>query len=258
MARTLVQVHAGGVILISTASLNPHPPCIEQWQELCVDTHSYDYWDNSGENIGVVGAYHNLWMTNRQRYLGNSCPNREDILCLIHDDCTLHERGWDRRVAREFDDPQVAIVGLGGATGIGTDDIYLKPYRIEQLIRIGYRSNQDDWATHGVQEKGACDVAVVDGFFMAVRRSFLDKIGGFSGFPHRFHMYDAYLCLQALRHGYKVRMVGVACHHRGGGSSTRPEYKADCEARGTTMEREHQEPHCFIYDHFADMLPYRI
>lgn len=181
-----------------------------------------------------------------------------DIVAFIHDDVTVHEPNWGARILAEFADPRVAIVGMGGAVGIGTPDIYKRPYHISQLQRVGYRSNQRDWEVHGGHLDGAMDAAVVDGFFMAIRTSFLKEIDGWAGFPHAFHMYDAYVCLQAIKRGYKVRAVGIDVTHHGGGTSTSTAYAESCRARGTTMEREHSEPHVFIYNHFRDLLPLQV
>jgi len=198
-------------------------------------------------NIGLVAAYQQEYLTYRDKQL----------IAFAHDDWEPHEP-WVARIEAEFADPKVAIVGMGGAKGIGTPDIYKVPYQINQLQRIGYRSNQTDWEIHGARETGACDVAVVDGFFLAVRTAFLDQIGGWKWFPHRFHMYDVALCLMAHRHGWKVRMVGVSVTHHGGGTSTTPEYVMDCRERGTSVEAEHTEPHVWCYNEFRDILPLRI
>jgi len=206
-----------------------------------------EVWKND-PNIGVVPAMQKLYENNAD----------EDIICYVHDDVTVYDPNWADRVRAEFDDPKVAIVGFGGATGIGTDWIYRERYQIEQLQRINYASNQRDWETHGSYEAGSKDVAVVDGFFMAVRTSLLREIGGFKWFPYRFHCYDTALCVMAHRKGYKVRMVGVECQHHGGGTSTTPEYKKWCLENGTTMEREHEEPHRWMYEFFRDELPLRI
>jgi hypothetical protein len=235
-------------MLISTAAMTPETP-MQQWLDLCVDEHQASIFPNYPVNFGTIPAYQKLYE--------DPVFKAQGIIAYIHSDVTIHEKGWDRRIAEQFADPQVAIVGMGGATGIGTSDLYRKPYRIEQLQRIEYYSNQTDWATHGKRETGARDVAVVDGFFIAARRSFLDEIGGWKWFPYTLHCYDTCLCLQALRHGYKVRMVGVNVTHHGGGGSTTPDYRKWCEARGTTMEREHYEPHDWMYKNFVDCLPWR-
>jgi GT2 family glycosyltransferase len=202
-------------------------------------------------NCGVVPALQSVY---RQQ-------KGYDVIVFMHDDVLIYDHlssSWYEQVMAEFCDPKVAIVGLGGASGIGLPDIYKIPYRTNQLQRIDYRSNQEDWEIHGGHGLGRRDVAVVDGFFMAVRTEFLNQIDGWAGFKHNFHMYDAYLCLMAARRGWKVRCVGVKCLHRGGGTSTKAEYAEWCKERGTTMERDHQEPHVFIYEEFRDLLPLRV
>lgn len=218
-----------------------------KWLEV-QDFFGFSIHRNFPENIGLVAAYQQQYELNRYG---------DDILAFVHDDVQILEP-FAERIEAEFADPQVAIVGMGGAKGIGVDDIYKRPYAISQLQRIGYRSNQTDWEIHGARETGACDVAVVDGFFMAVRTSFLDQIGGWKWFPHRFHMYDVALCLMAHRHGWKVRMVGVSVTHHGGGTSTTADYVQDCRDRGTSVEAEHTEPHVWCYNEFRDLLPLRV
>ncbi len=213
-------------------------------------------YHNYPENVGLVPAYQALYEDGIRGAEVLTNANTE-IIAFSHDDWEPHE-SWAERIEGEFADPKVAIVGMGGAKGIGLNDIYKRPYQIHQLQRIDYRSNQTDWEIHGALETGACDVAVVDGFFMAVRTSFLDQVKGWSWFPHRFHMYDVALCLMAHRHGWKVRMVGCSVTHHGGGTSTTADYVQDCRDRGTSVEREHTEPHLFVYSEFMDVLPLRV
>lgn len=178
------------------------------------------------------------------------------IICYIHSDVVIHEDRWLQRVEKEFEDPRVAIVGFGGATGIGLPNLYKEPYRIENLIRHNYASNQSDWQVHGTRETGSKDVAVVDGFAMCVRTEFLKQVGGWVQVAVNFHCYDLWACLLAIRHGWKVRMVGISCTHNGGGTSTSPQYKKWCEDHGTDMGREHSEPHLRFYREFTDLLPF--
>jgi hypothetical protein len=178
-----------------------------------------------------------------------------ELFCYIHSDVVIHEDRWLQRVEKEFQDPSVAIVGFGGATAIGLPCLYKEPYRMENLIRRNYASNQSDWQVHGTRETGSKDVAVVDGFAMCVRTEFLKQIGGWTQVLTHFHCYDLWLCLVAIRHGWKVRMVGINCTHKGGGTSTSPQYKKWCEDHGTDMGREHAEPHLRFYREFTDLLP---
>ncbi len=199
-------------------------------------------------NIGLVPAYHKLWEEHQD----------QDTLVYMHDDVSIYDPNWVELVCLELMDPRVAIVGLGGATGIGVDDIYKRPYAIEQLIRIDYASNQRDWEVHGSHETETRRVAVIDGFFMAIKGSFLQEVGGWSWIHSNFHGYDVAMCLEAYRRGWEVRMVGVDCQHHGGGTSTSSEYADWCKEHGTTMQEEHQAPHRWIYSEYRDILPLRV
>ena len=200
-------------------------------------------------NIGMVAGF--------QRLYEGAATLDEDIVVLMHDDLEILEDGWADRIRSAMGE-HTAIVGFGGAMGLGVEDIYKVPYRLEQLQRIDYYSNQIGWEIHGKQETGEREVAVVDGFLMAVRVEFLNQIGGWKRFPHNFHMYDIWLCLMARQLGWKVKMVGVECDHHGGGTSTSAEYLDYCREHGTTPEREHLEPHVTVYNEFRDLLPLRI
>jgi hypothetical protein len=203
---------------------------------------------NFDPNRGVVKAYHILW----QEHPG------EDVLIYMHDDVTIHDPDWVKRIALEMMDPQVAICGLGGATSIGSPNIYKKPYDLIQLARGGYVSNQRDWEVHGDREVSSRKVSVVDGFLMAVRGSFLGEISGWDWIESNFHCYDTAMCLMAIRRGYEVRMAGVDCEHHGGRTSTSPGYREWCKENGTTVEEEHSKPHRWLYEEFRDVLPVQI
>lgn len=232
-------------MIVLCASLQENPP--DRLTEPCGKAGVRIDLYHQQPNVGVIAAYQALW----KRHADDA------VQCYVHDDVSLHD-DWADRVACELMDPGVAIVGLGGATGIGHRDLYRVRYRIEDLARIGYVSNQTDWKTHGERETGERDVAVVDGFFMAVKGSFLRKLGGWDWIQSNFHCYDLALCLEAHRRGYRVRMAGVACTHHGGGTSTSQSYVDFLRDRGLTPEEDHQLPHRWLYAEYRDVLPLRI
>lgn len=193
--------------------------------------------DNSVTNRGLMESYQEGY----RKATG-------DILAFIHDDVEITESGWDERVLREFEDPQVGVVGFGGAVQHGSDDIYKVPYKLAQLGRFGYKSNMKDAEIHGERFKGECDVATIDGFSIVVRRSLLDSVGGWPvGTPVGYIGYDYWITLNAKRFGYKTRLVGVECHHLGGLTAVK--------AGVTAAPNHHAEAHQYLYDSFADVLP---
>lgn len=204
-----------------------------------------------GTKVGPVGQL--------QRGYEHADP-RSEILAFIHDDVVIHEEGWEQRVLREFADPTVGVVGFGGATGLGTSDIYRTPYQLVQLARIGYASNVDDAENHGARFERERDVATLDGFCLIVRRSLLEKTGGW---PDRefltFHNYDNSLAVHAARHKMRVRLVGVRCQHKGGGTSTRTPYQDWAKQRYGKPDAElHTDVHAICYEAWRDVLPLRV
>ena len=181
-----------------------------------------------------------------------------DIIGWLHDDLTVLVDGWQEDVLAQFLMPDVAVVGFGGALGLGHPDIYKLPYALVQLARYDYMSNQDDAERHGKRFEGACDVAVLDSFAIFIRREWLESVGGW---PHEryapSHMMDAWICLKAHETDKRVRMVGVACHHESGGRGV--DYPAwAATTKYGSDEEMHAANHRLIYDDFRKCLPVRV
>lgn len=170
------------------------------------------------------------------------------IIGYVHDDVMIYEKDWDVRVLKEFEDPTVGVVGFGGALGHGTPDLYTSPYRLPNLARQNFMSNMRSAETHGARFTGERDVAILDGFALFVRRPILDKTHGWPIYePLGYWLYSEWVCCQARRQGYRIRLVGVDCEHLGGKSSahipTSPTY---------------DEAHKYLYDTNRDVLPFRV
>lgn len=199
-------------------------------------------------NLGVVGSYQKLY----EDVLVDSTP--DDLLCYVHDDVVCREGGWDARVIKEFDaDISVGLLGFGGAVRHGHEDLYKKPYVLQRLARYGYLSNVDDAEVHGKRFTGSRDIAVLDGFCLIVHRGVLDRIGGWRVLVDvgiDFIAYDYVMCALVRRLGYRIKVVGVQCHHRGGGTSV-----------GVNVEgkqAEYDYAHRWCYENLRDVLPYEV
>jgi len=181
-----------------------------------------------------------------------------DVIGFFHNDITIHDAGWDARVLREFDDERVAVVGFGGAVAIGHPDIYKIPYDFRQLARDGFVSNLTDAEAHGTRFTGERDVAVLDSFSLIVRRSFLDRIGGWPIATYApSHCHDIWLCLMAHKLGYRVRLVGVSCTHTSGGAG--PDYPAwAATTKWGSDDAMHKHNHLQLYRDFNGILPLRV
>jgi GT2 family glycosyltransferase len=201
----------------------------------------YVKYNTTASNAGIVGSYRELYK-----------QSTEPILAFIHDDVIIRERGWDERIIEQFEkEERVALVGFGGARWHGIPDLYKVPYHLPNLKRGDYLSNVDDAEVHGTRFTGEADVAVLDGFCLIARRDFLDSIGGFASFKCDFFCYDYTLCALARRAGYRIRCVGVRCHHRGGGTSV-------TEAPDIVNQDAYNESHRWFFEEFRDVMPWRV
>src|SRR3990167_8860449 len=199
-------------------------------------------------NDGVAASYHKLY---------EKCLS--EVLLFIHDDVVCREPEWDLRLMAEFiADPAVAVVGFGGALWHGLPDLYKVPYQLQQLQRGDYRSNVDDAEVHGERFTGRCNVAVLDGFALAVRRSFLDRIGGFAKISEgcNFFNYDYALCALARRYKQKIRMVGIKCHHRGGATSV--QHGKESSVKQYIHQETYDKSHAWFANEFRQEMPARV
>ncbi len=177
-----------------------------------------------------------------------------DILAFLHDDLIIHDKNWMERVLSEFEDPKVGLVGMGGATRHGSPSLYHEPYDYHQLGRSNFLSNMDDAENHGKRFTGACDVAVLDGFALIVRREVLERANGWPlNTPINYIAYDYWLCCMTRRLGYRIRLVGCAVNHLGGRTYVK---------LGIGDKPDHWEKylaaHRYIFDEFKDVLPYEV
>jgi len=192
--------------------------------------------DNTHVNLGVPHSLH-----------AGLVSTKSPLLAYIHDDVIVREP-WVERVLKAFEDNSVGVVGFGGALSHGAPNIYRVPYDFRQLGRSSYLSNVDDAEIHGSRFSGDRDIAVLDGFALIIRRRVLEEAGGWPlDTPVGYVGYDYWACCIAHEMGYKVRLVGVRCHHLGGRSSVKVEqqYRGDFDAA-----------HRYIYDRFQSVLPW--
>ena len=207
--------------------------CVKSWQ----DHASQSYPVLVIEGMNVVPAY-------------QQCFERTDepILAMIHDDVVICEDGWDKRVLKEFDDPTVGMVGFAGAKGHGRPEMYTVPFNISNIVRMGFMSNMRTAESHGFRFAGEWDVAVLDGLAMFVRRSILEKVGGWPvDKPYGFWLYAEWLSCETRRQGNRIRLVGVDCDHLGGKTSG-----------SANVTDNFEDAHRYLYENNRDVLPYEV
>lgn len=208
------------------------------------------------ENRGVVAALHELY---EMAYATpGATPN--DVLCYIHDDVRILDRGWDQRVKAAFArDETLGLAGFGGSSGIGSHTIYREPYNPGQLGRIDFYSNMLGAEAHGIRTTEERPIVYTDGQSMIVRRGLLDQVDGWSWWPFDLvhHAYDYGIACMARRHGYSGLLIPCAMEHRGGMTACGPAYK-ELAAKHGGDAAVHDASHRFVYQEFRDVLPLRL
>lgn len=197
-------------------------------------------------------------MTPCDAYQGLMVRTSADILIYAHDDVTVHDPDWLTRITKLFDNPNCVAAGLGGATSLGRPDLYKRQYRIEDMARGGYASNQTDAETHGDRFTGDRRVAVLDAFVMAVRVAWLRGIGGWPVAHLSHHCLDLWLACEAARRDREVWMTGALVTHYGGGTSTKKVYADAGWLQGGSLASDHQEPHRWLAREYMDCLPIEV
>lgn len=206
----------------------------------------------SGERLGVLQAMQ----------LG-AATTTADYLCFLHDDVDILDKGWDRVVTRYFMlHPKMGLCGFGGAKGLGNDDIYQTPYRLQQLARHNFMSNMKEWMIHGRKTLRPQQVATLDGMSLIFRRQFYKDMGEWQGaidkgYPYH-HNYDNYAACMAARLGWETWLIPIYCHHHGGITATSSEYMEWLREHGWKNDSEvHAKSHEVLYNEFRDVLPIR-
>ncbi len=190
-------------------------------------------------------------------------PKVQIIACL-HDDLEILEDDWDGKVLDFFtSDPDCGLLGFGGGTGLGADDIYHSPYDPHQLARQDFVSNLRDAEVHGRRGEVPEPVACLDGFSQIGRRTFWkvpvhgNRYMQMASLGIVHHAYDALLGIYAAEVSYGVAFLPVACHHHGGqtavGDQDYHQWARQQTAGGDQGFWE--RAHAIVYEQGRDVLP---
>lgn len=187
-----------------------------------------------------------------------------DVLVFCHDDIEVYEN-WTEYLDILFTArPNIGLIGLHGALGLGTEEIYRRRYELTQLARIRPVSNMQDAEQHGRRSTVPLQVATVDGFFMAVRTEAYKAVGGWEaclkdGIP--YHMYDHWMAMALREKGYETWLAPIYCKHYGGGTEVKQSEKYETWAKENGFNEisdVHKKGHEAFYKRFKGQLPIRI
>jgi len=154
-------------------------------------------YDNRFERKGICTVYN--WLAQQAKF---------DILCFIHEDVKIHTRNWGAILKKILDDEEIGLVGISGA-------VYKSAYPStwSACSRDLYRTNsiqhfknkpEPQLSSVNPDQLLYSEVAVIDGVFMATRKSVWEKNIFDSANLKGFHGYDIDFSLQV---GLQYKLV---------------------------------------------------
>lgn len=141
--------------------------------------------------------------------------SKSDIIVFAHSDLFMREQGWDEKLINAFEqDPKLGIVCVMGcrvaASNGGREDCFC--------------AFENDGPVHGskVPDEGIY-VAMLDGCFLAMRRTAMDDSGipDLNYPPH--HFYERDWVLSMIVRGWKAKVLNLKSNHLSGKTACQPE-----------------------------------
>ena len=175
--------------------------------------------DNSEGKYGICGAYNE-----------GVRRSKGDILCFMHEDVIYHSEGWGRFVEEVMSNSQIGILGVAGSQTI----LNQVDWRIHEIVHnptyliqgntslepnpVYYILHRGDYAKKAL-ENGLMQVAIVDGFWMCMRREIFSFVHFDDKNFSEFHLYDSDICMQVNMRGMDVVITDrIIIEHKSIGS----------------------------------------
>jgi len=167
----------------------------EAFETICIN--------NSGNRWSIFGAYNQ-----------GVKQARGDILLFMHDDIVFRTQNWGQVITKSLEDKQSGIVGVLGGHIIDETSV--------SWTSSGFYSGQVIQVTNGTtttynhNEAGLGNTVIaLDGMLLAMRKELFDKeiLKWDSDTYNGFHFYDLDICMQAVSHGYQVKVVPILLEH---------------------------------------------
>mgnify|MGYP002623476925 CR=1 FL=1 len=134
-----------------------------------------------------------------------------DIVCFMHEDIIIHTQEWGKRLVSIFKDSKIGLVGVIGSQFLPNTNASW--WNCGAQVGEILQGNQDAYGNYSVWYNNSnavnspIDCVVVDGCFMALRKSLFDYIHFDEDTFSSFHAYDLDICMQVL--GLDLRVVVI-------------------------------------------------
>jgi glycosyltransferase involved in cell wall biosynthesis len=174
-----------------------------------------------------------------------------DILVYLHSDMLIYEPDWDTKILEAFEaDDRLGLLGVVGAIQADADG-----------GRSGTVCAFRNWKDHGSKPtKPLTPVALLDGCFMAFRKSMMDELNlpEVYGDGNEYFFYDKELSLTVTMASWKVGVINLECEHLGGQTSCSEEFTKKIHSDLQTHDTMYARSERRYIDKWKDCFPVRV
>jgi len=163
--------------------------------------------DNTNANDGICAVYNKA-----------AKAAQYPVLLFLHEDVLFNTQNWGPLILKHFANPVVGMIGLAGGDTKGiVPSSWSVVSRSKEMNLIqhhrGCTIGKHIFSSHGGGGEVAKKVVMLDGFFLCVRRSFLNEFKFDEVNLKGFHGYDIDYSLQVFTK-FEVRVVfDILVHH---------------------------------------------
>jgi glycosyltransferase involved in cell wall biosynthesis len=179
-----------------------------------------------------------------------------DIICFIHSDVLLQEKGWDIKVRQAFEsNPQLGLAGIFGAVGVGSNGGRIRSQSNILGLEWGKcECHSEAWQHHSEHQTGLSPATILDGVGMFFSRQALESLTQTDMFdswraPH--HFYDRIIPLKLIDRGFKIATIGIGFDHWSGATANSSNTYIDTMTqwlKSHNMYNPNEAPDKQIYD----------
>lgn len=193
-----------------------------------------------------------------------------DIICFIHSDVLIQERGWSEQVREAFEqNAQLGLAGLFGAVGVGNNGGRVR----SQSNMLGKEwgaceCHTEAWMHHSEHMTGISPATILDAVGMFFSRKALESLVNsdmFADFRPPNHFHDRIMPLKLIDMGYKIATIGIGFDHYSGATANssdnyRQIAKKWCEDHGVATtdapdQDVYNEAERLFFKEFGSRLP---
>ncbi len=157
--------------------------------------------DNSRNEHSIFSAYNEGVRRSRYPYL-----------CFMHEDILYHTKNWGKLVIEHFQNPKAGIIGVAGGHFLPNVPASWSSTKCVSLNLIQSSSSSANtsgshFSKFPYTNGKTAEVVAIDGFWFCCRKNLFDTITFDEKTLGNFHYYDADICLQTIKAGYKINVV---------------------------------------------------